>query len=306
MNDADRLPKMRETEVTIEAGDAVLSGSLCEAVGAGPVPCVLMLPGSGPLDRNENVPGQRLDIFNAIARHLAAAGFASLRYDKRGCGSSNGDYLRAGYFDFVEDAIACFDSLKRHPRCNGRIYLLGHSEGTVTAMHVSLQRPEVAGIIQLCPTAENFESTLMRQAAHLRDVLPAASETADPVTNQKNLLERVKAGQAEPHEVELHHIGLKWFREVLDLDVPGLYAKMRHPMLLIAGAKDVQCHAAALPTIRGMTSAPIEIVVMPDLTHLLRSDREPASILRYPMLMHEPLEPLVLQLISRWLSGQPH
>jgi uncharacterized protein len=43
-----------------------------------------MLPGSGPLDRDENVEGQRLDIFNAIAHQLAQTGFASIRDDKRG------------------------------------------------------------------------------------------------------------------------------------------------------------------------------------------------------------------------------
>ena len=52
-----------------------------------------MIHGSGPMDRNENMPGQSLNVFNTIAEHLAEKGIASLRYDKRGCGKSGGNYL---------------------------------------------------------------------------------------------------------------------------------------------------------------------------------------------------------------------
>ena len=55
---------MLELELEIKAADGVLSGTLCLPSDRGPFPCVLMLPGSGPLDRDENFEGQRLDIFN--------------------------------------------------------------------------------------------------------------------------------------------------------------------------------------------------------------------------------------------------
>lgn len=292
---------MLELELDIESGDAVLSGTLCLPSDAGPFPCVLMLPGSGPLDRNENVDGQCLNIFNTIAHHLADGGFASLRYDKRGCGKSTGEYLPAGYFDFVEDAIACFDSLKRHHYCvTDRIYVLGHSEGSVTAMHLNLRRNDVAGIIQLCPTMDDFGSVLMKQAAHVRDVM-GASEAGDPVASQKHLIERVRKGRAQPQEIESHQIGLKWLREVLELDIRQIYAQLDRPLLLIAGEKDVQCDPGNVPGIREITSTPIDIHVVPNLTHLLRFDQEHPSMLRYPELMEKPVELIVLSLISQWL-----
>jgi pimeloyl-ACP methyl ester carboxylesterase len=243
---------MLELDVSIQAADAVLSGTLCLPSNEDSFPAVLMLPGSGPLDRNENVEGQRLNIFNTIAHRLVEMGYASLRYDKRGCGLSTGDYFQAGYFDFVEDAIACFDFLRRNPGClSDRIYALGHSEGALTAMHLSLKRPEMAGIIQLCPSVENIESALLRQASHVRDVMGfTGSDTADPVAAQKNAIERVKNNLAQPEEVERHFIGLKWLREMLGLDLKEAYAKMDAPMLLIAGAKDVQCDPTEIPSIR--------------------------------------------------------
>jgi uncharacterized protein len=57
----------------------------------GRVPAALILNGSGPLDRDSNMPGQDLNVAVAIADALAAVGVASVRYDKRGVGESDGD-----------------------------------------------------------------------------------------------------------------------------------------------------------------------------------------------------------------------
>ena len=78
---------MVEIECTLEHAGAVLAGTLSLPSGTGRAPCVLMLPASGPLDRDENYKGQQVNAFNAIAHHLASKGFASVRYDKRGCGN---------------------------------------------------------------------------------------------------------------------------------------------------------------------------------------------------------------------------
>src|SRR5688500_9758350 len=47
-------------------------------------PAVLLLPGSGPTDRNGNQPPVLVtDLLKQIADRLAAEGIASLRFDKR-------------------------------------------------------------------------------------------------------------------------------------------------------------------------------------------------------------------------------
>ncbi len=103
---------MIEKEITIESSGLGLSGTVCLPEQEGRFPLVLMIHGTGPLDRDENMPGQQLNVFNAIAHCLVEEGIASLRYDKRGCGKSSGDYYRAGHSDLINDAIHCFDTLK--------------------------------------------------------------------------------------------------------------------------------------------------------------------------------------------------
>ena len=60
--------------------------------------------GSGPLDRDETVAG--IPIFGQLASALADAGFAVLRYDKRGIGQSGGRVESAGLTDYAEDLRA--------------------------------------------------------------------------------------------------------------------------------------------------------------------------------------------------------
>ena len=87
---------MREQPFEVGAGEVRLVGTLCIPDDAGPFPGALLLNGSGPLDRDSNMPEQRLDVANTLAHALAALGVASLRYDKSGVGESTCSYLAAG------------------------------------------------------------------------------------------------------------------------------------------------------------------------------------------------------------------
>src|SRR5262245_36860240 len=84
----------REVTYTNAADKTTLAGTLTVPAGKGPHPAVLLLPGSGPVDRNETMlPGHKP--FMVIADHLTRRGIAVLRTDDRGVGESGGDYLKA-------------------------------------------------------------------------------------------------------------------------------------------------------------------------------------------------------------------
>ncbi|MCZ4637974.1 alpha/beta hydrolase, partial [Streptomyces rubrogriseus] len=76
---------MPETDLTVTADDGTsLAGTLSLPAGPGPHPAVLLLHGSGPLDREGNTPRLPLNLGRPLADALAAAGVAALRYDRRG------------------------------------------------------------------------------------------------------------------------------------------------------------------------------------------------------------------------------
>lgn len=163
---------MVEKEVKIEIKDCTLFGSICLPQTDGQFPVVLMVHGSGPLDRNENMPGQNLDIFNVIAQHLGKNGIASLRFDKRGCGKSSGRFETAGHFDHIADVSAWIEYLNQRDFCaQSQIFILGHSEGSIIAPQLSLNHHGIEGIILLAPFIQNIESILRQQAAHIKKAI---------------------------------------------------------------------------------------------------------------------------------------
>ena len=163
---------MIEREVIIQSGDIKLKGILCLPDGDGPFPILLYVSGSGPIDRNENIPGLPLNNSKIIAHHLAQQYIASLRYDKRGVGDSGGDFYSASHSDLVDDAVACTQFLQQQTSIEAaKIFVAGHSEGSIIAAQVATREQNIAGIILLSPLCDEMESILMKQAQQLKSMV---------------------------------------------------------------------------------------------------------------------------------------
>jgi uncharacterized protein len=308
---------MIEKDITINSYGNQLSGTACLPEDRGQFPLVLMIHGTGPLDRDENMQGQQLNVFNTIAHHLAGRGIASLRYDKRGCGRSSGDYYSAGNSDLTNDAINWFDALKEYDLCDGnRIYILGHSEGSIIAPQVSLKRPAVAGLILLCPFVDDMESILIKQATQLvrefegppgirrlpRRIL--ARVMGLTVASQQELIDRLKSSTTDTLKIRGHKITAKSLRELIYLDPRAIFSQITCPMLLIGAEKDLQCDPTDVDRIAKLAKGSVDAHVIENLTHVLRLDKRQPSFLGNGELIKQPVAPIVLELIVGWLNKQ--
>src|SRR5262249_3864069 len=105
----------REEDVTFENPNAnvTLAGTITIPPCYGPFPAVLLIAGSGPLDRDETVFGHK--ILLVLADHLTRRGIAVLRADKRGIGKSRGSYVAATTADFASDVEAGVRFLRSRP-----------------------------------------------------------------------------------------------------------------------------------------------------------------------------------------------
>jgi alpha-beta hydrolase superfamily lysophospholipase len=303
---------MAATEVRFESQGHALAGSLTLPDQGDPVAAALMLHGSGPLDRDENTRRQRLDIFNVLAEALAGSAIASLRYDKRGCGGSKGNYSATGFHDLIEDATAAFDTLSSHVPLRP-LFLLGHSEGTLLAPALAARRGEVAGLVLLCPTVAPMEVTLMAQAARLATevrTLPGLSGIVarayfalrgGVAHTQRRLIERVRSSKEDTLRAGLARIPAKWLRELLAHDPEAAVTRLTAPVLCISGGKDIQCDPQDGHRIAALAKAPVDVHIVPDLTHILRRDDQPASFMRYRALLAQPMDAAVVDLACDWL-----
>ncbi len=79
-------------------------------------------------------------LFPLLSRHLAARGIASLRFDFRGSGESQGDFSEMTVTREVEDTLAAFEYVRRQPGLDPqRVMLLGFSMGGLVAAQSATQ-----------------------------------------------------------------------------------------------------------------------------------------------------------------------
>lgn len=139
-----------------------LAGELILPDSPGPHPAIVFSAGGSSYGTRE--------MFCFLAEFFALHGVAGLVYDKRGLGSSGGDWLRAGFGDLAGDTLAGVDRLRTHADIDARrIGLLGSSQsGWIVALAAS-RSDDVAFIISLSgPGVTPAESELYRSEAWLR------------------------------------------------------------------------------------------------------------------------------------------
>ena len=125
-------------------------------------PAVVLVSGSGPQDRNEEIAGHKP--FFVIADYLSSLGYGVLRYDDRGTYKSEGDFSSATTYDLANDAQAAVQFLINDERVRpDQVVVMGHSEGGMIANILGARMPELSGIVSLAGTAIRGDSILKIQ-----------------------------------------------------------------------------------------------------------------------------------------------
>ena len=148
----------------IRAEGVRLAGTLTMPETGGPFPAVVLVSGSGPQDRDENLEGHKP--FLVIADYLTRRGIAVLRYDDRGVFQSRGNFATATTEDLASDAQAAVEYLEARQEIDPeRIGIVGHSEGGLIAPMVSVRYSSVDFIVLLAGPGFVGEEILYMQQA---------------------------------------------------------------------------------------------------------------------------------------------
>lgn len=310
---------MPEQEVTFASAGVRLSGTLTVSAGSDRRPCVVLLGGSGQVDRDENLGRLPYNVMGQLAGHLAGRGIGSLRYDKRGVGASQGDFWRTGFFDNVADAAAALAFVRGHERVQAdKVFLLGHSEGAYIAVRVGAGSPGLAGLVLLAGGARRGEDEVRWQSeqmtrsaagvdAWLLRLMRAMRVDVEGIQKRQleGQLDVVKRSRGDWYRTRLfEQVNAKCLREFLAYDPAQDLGRIRVPVLAITGAKDIQVDPGNLERMAALVSAPFESHVLPDITHVLRGEPGPGGVSTYKAQARRGIDPHVPALIVRWLERQ--
>jgi pimeloyl-ACP methyl ester carboxylesterase len=301
-----------ERQVTFPSGAIQLAGSLRLPDSPRRCPAVLLIAGSGQVDRDENAPKARLNVLHEIAVTLSEQGVASLRFDKRGVGASQGDYWETGFFEHVTDAGAALAWLLSQPEVRAdKVFLLGHSEGALISTRLAATGAPVAGVILLAGPAQNGEQVLVWQSAQVMKGMRGFNKWLidlfhiDTRKAQQKQLNQLKRSTRNVVRIQLvAKLNAKWFREFMAYDPAEDLPRIQAPVLAITGSKDIQVDPADLDKMAGLVRSPFEPHLVPNLTHLLRSEPGQPSLSTYKQQIAKSVDTRVLQLITEWLGRQ--
>lgn len=291
---------------------------------------VLLLPGSGPQDRDQTVSGQAT--FRHLRRRLVAAGFAASSWDDRGVGASGGDYLAGDGAQVIADAQAALARL-RSEIPDGPVFLLGHSQGALIATAVTASDSRVAGLVLVAGAARPGREVLLAQhrrigraegwtEAEVEHTLAFKTRCLDVLSRYPD-----EAGSAEEAELreELDRVMTSWgvtgsvatgtvddlveweWRFILRHDPGPNLRRVSCPCLVIAGDRDTQVDAAlelerTRALLEGGACPEVETVLVRDANHLFQ-ETTTGRLSSYAEL-GEPFGPRAAAPIVRWLSRQ--
>lgn len=131
----------KEEDVTFQSGGVALTGTLRLPLTKSKHPGLFIMQGSGAVDRD----GEWF-----YADHFTRQGIVTLVYDKRGTGSSGGDYRDESINDFAAEALAGIHYLQSRGEVNPkRVGLYGRSHGGIVAPLAASLSNDVAFIINV-------------------------------------------------------------------------------------------------------------------------------------------------------------
>ena len=178
------LPYLEE-EVAFKSGRILLAGTLTVPKDDNKYPAIILLTGSGPQNRDEDIFGFK--IFQKIADYLTRKGIAVLRYDDRGVGGSTGNTMQSTTEDFADDALAAVEFLKKQKNIDQKkIGFLGHSEGGIIAPLASSNSNDISFMVLVSGFGVNGGELLLEQQKQILK----ASDVKDTLIQQNLELQK--------------------------------------------------------------------------------------------------------------------
>jgi pimeloyl-ACP methyl ester carboxylesterase len=303
---------MTEQEIKFQSKDIELSGTLTIPDTNKPCPVVLLIPGSGQIDRDDNHKKMRINAFRDLTNHLTAIGIGTFRYDKRGVGISQGDYWATGLYDNAADALSALTHLNTLPVVDPKmLFLLGHSEGAIISIQLAAEGANVAGIVLLGSSARSGEDVLKWQVLQVVKGLKGLNKwiiklfRINVEKSHQKQLNKIKKSTKDTYRVQkIAKLNAKWMREFLAYNPADDLPKINIPILGITGEKDIQTNPEDLKIMAGLVNTELEWHIVPNLTHILRIEEKEPSIDHYKKQAQQPTAQVALDLVSSWLVKQ--
>jgi len=303
---ASTLP--RETQITAPGPQGNLAGTMLEPAGASYAPVVLMIPGSGPTDRDGNNPmGVKAASLKLLAEGLAARGIASVRIDKRGLFGSDraiADANKVTIGDYATDVHSWIKVIRKRTGVPC-VWVLGHSEGGLVALAAAQRSAGICGLLLVAAAGRPIGEVMRAQLAANSANAPILDEANAAITALETG-KAVDASKLNPALAPLFRPEVQAYEiDLFGRDPAKLIAAYRGPVLILQGERDIQVSVEEDAKKLAAADPRATLALVPAMNHVLKavaSDDRAANVATYgdPSL---PLAPGVVERIADFVAG---
>jgi len=233
---------VKEEKVSFPSGKIYLKGAVTYPAGnRDELPAVVLIGGSGPLDRDGSIGPNRP--FRDLAYGLSSRNMVVLRYDKKSFSmpESFDPFSATIREDIMEDGMAALRYLKgRGDVDNERIHLLGHSLGATAVCLIVKEEPVSGGVVLVTPHARTLDQLILDQTAFImKNSGISESEIIKEIEGVKAGFEKIRQGNF-PDKTLFLSLGPQYWQDILQKNVLEEIQNLKRPFLIIHGGKDYQ------------------------------------------------------------------
>jgi uncharacterized protein len=267
---------------------------------------VLIIPGSGPTDRDGNGAGAvRASTYRLLAEGLLARGIGSVRVDKRGMFGSRAavaDPNAVTISDYAADVHSWASVIRRRTKVSC-VWVLGHSEGGLVALLAAQDLAGLCGLI-LVSTAGRPLGAVMREQLQSNPANAPILELALSAIARLEAGGRVDVSGMHPALLPLFHPAVQDFLiKEFSYDPAKLIATCDQPILIVQGKRDIKVGVGDAELLAHASPA-ARLAILPDTNHVLKvvtSEDRDANIATYanPDI---PLAPGVVDVIASFIT----
>lgn len=243
------------------------------APASGEAPVMLIIPGSGPTDRDGNNPyGVKAATYKLLAEGLAERGIGTVRVDKRGMFASTmavADGNAVTIDDYVTDVAAWIASIRKQTGASC-VWVVGHSEGGLVALVAAQKVPDICGLVLISTAGRPLGEVLRTQIN--------ASPANGPILDQAMAaIDNLEAGKhfdvigMNPALLPLFAPQLQGFLiNAFSYDPAKLISTISKPVLILQGERDLQVGVADAERLKHAAPQAM-LVLLPNTNHVLKT-----------------------------------
>lgn len=303
---AQHLP-LEEKPVILSTKDGEIKGKLILPDGGEPCPVALLIAGSGPtdMDGNSAIGNMKNNSLKLLAEGLAKNGIATLRFDKRGIGTSAAagkEESKLRFEDYINDVLGWVDYLAKDKHFTG-ITLVGHSEGALIGMAACSGQSKVKALVSLAgagrPAYEIIETQMAAQMTP-ESVRKEVAVINESLKNGKEVAQ-IPAYLQSLFRASVQPYMISWYK----YNPQTLIRSLKIPILIVQGKNDIQIAVEDAELLKQASPA-AQLLLIDRMNHVLKdcdtmNPQQQMAVYTHPSL---PVNTVLVSSVSAFIKKQ--